>query len=100
MHACILKDTHLGRECRFHKVIVRPDPSQADRAQGYVQAARAMLPQMPGLMLFGQPEKMRCGCHTGRTDQAARRPADLVGAGHRAEQGATFVAVFEAACGG
>lgn len=57
MHACIFKGTHLGRGCRFHKVIVRPDLSQADRAQGYVQAvdenaARAMLPQIDGLMLF------------------------------------------------
>jgi hypothetical protein len=49
---------------QFFKVIVRPDPSEADRVQGYVQAAdeaaaRAMLPQLDGLMLFDQSEKMR-----------------------------------------
>ena len=60
MNACMhLKNIQLGRECRFHKVIVRRDPSQADRAQGYVQAARAMLPQMPRLMLFDQSAEMR-----------------------------------------
>jgi hypothetical protein len=51
---------------RFFKVIVRPDPAQAGRAQGYIQAmdeatARAMLPQIDGLMLFDQSQKMRPG---------------------------------------
>jgi hypothetical protein len=53
---------------RYFKVIVRPDPSEADTVQGYIEAegeaaARAALPELPGLMLFDHSEKMRVeGC--------------------------------------
>jgi hypothetical protein len=53
---------------RYFCVIVRPDPSQADAAQGYIEAedeaaARAMLPRLDGLLLFDHSEKMRVeGC--------------------------------------
>jgi hypothetical protein len=53
---------------RYFKVIVRLDPSEADTVQGYIEAqdeaaARAVLPELPGLMLFDHSEKMRVeGC--------------------------------------
>jgi hypothetical protein len=48
---------------RYFKVIVRPDPSEADTVQGYIEAqdeaaARAVLPELPGLMLFDHSDRM------------------------------------------
>jgi hypothetical protein len=48
---------------RCFKVIVWPDPPQADTVQGYIEtkdeaAVRVILPKLDGLMLFDQSEKM------------------------------------------
>jgi hypothetical protein len=55
---------------RYFKVIVRPDPSEADTVQGYIEAedenkaaAHGVLPELTGPMLFDHSEKMRVeGC--------------------------------------
>jgi hypothetical protein len=53
---------------QYFRVIVRPDPSQVDAAQGYIEAedeaaARAMPPRLDDLLLFDHSEKMRVeGC--------------------------------------
>jgi hypothetical protein len=53
---------------RYFCVTVRPDPSQANVAQGYIEAedevaSRAMLLKLDGLLLFDHSAKMRVeGC--------------------------------------
>jgi hypothetical protein len=48
---------------RYFRAIVRPDPEETDAAQGYIEAedaaaARAMLPELPGLLLFAHSDRM------------------------------------------